>query len=245
METLGQSLLQNALLKKAFLKHQSAASIKSTQQLNIVDVISKPKPYRRKSYLLGFIEKKIFKKTDRQSLKKLLLAAKRFDLQNRQKGQRCGPLGTIALEILEYFINIIDYKTGRLEPAISTIMGKIRRSRDSVVRALKALQNHGFLNWVRRYSHNDKAEGPAFKQASNAYCLSLPEKCAHLVKQEAPICQHLSYQQQHNKNQQQAMFNTLSYEEKIALDFSDNPKLAQQLLKLANVFEKSKPSLNF
>ncbi|UXM96464.1 helix-turn-helix domain-containing protein (plasmid) [Bartonella sp. HY329] len=208
--------------------------------MSTIDEISKPKPFRRKSYLLGAIEKKIFKKTDRRSLKRLLLAAKRFDLQKRQKGQRCGPLGTIALEVLEYFINIIDYKTGRLEPAIATIMRKIRRSRDSVVRALKALQNHGFINWVRRYSHNDSADGPSLKQASNAYCLNLPEKCAHLVIDNAPLCQHLSDEQIARKHQQQAMFDALSYHEQIALDFNDNPKLAQQLLQFADSFKNSK-----
>ncbi|HRM75333.1 MAG TPA: helix-turn-helix domain-containing protein, partial [Paracoccus sp. (in: a-proteobacteria)] len=52
---------------------------------------------------------------------------------------------------MELFANLVDFRTGRLEPAIETLMRMLRRSRDAIVRALKALRSHGFLDWLRRY----------------------------------------------------------------------------------------------
>ena len=83
---------------------------------------------------------------------------------------------------MEFFVNLVDFRTGRLEPSIDTIMGKVRRSRDAVVRALKALRAHGFLDWLRRYEPTgNEGRGPQVQQASNAYRLSLPEKALRLL----------------------------------------------------------------
>jgi hypothetical protein len=88
-----------------------------------------------------------------------------------EKGERTGPLGSVAIEVLEFFVNLVDFRTGRLEPSLTTIMGKVRRSRDAVVRALKALRAHGFLDWLRRYEPTgrtkDRPPGAAGEQ-----CLS-------------------------------------------------------------------------
>lgn len=57
---------------------------------------------------------------------------------------------------------LVDFRTGRLEPAIETLMRMLRRSRDAIVRALKALRSHGFLDWLRRYvptGNEDAAPG--------------------------------------------------------------------------------------
>ncbi|MEK1850684.1 MAG: hypothetical protein AAAC48_02090 [Phyllobacterium sp.] len=54
----------------------------------------------------------------------MLSAAKRYELPERQKGERCGPLGSVATDVLEYFVKLIDFRTGRLEPSIETVMGK-------------------------------------------------------------------------------------------------------------------------
>ena len=102
-----------------------------------------PTPVRRDSYFKGRSEVRIWRPTNRQEVQKVLLAAKRYELAERQKGERTGPLGSVAIEVLEYFVNLVDFRTGRLEPSIDTIMGKVRRSRDAVVRALKALRTHG------------------------------------------------------------------------------------------------------
>ena len=141
-----------------------------------------PTPVRRRSHFKGRSEGRIWRPTNRQEVQKVLLAAKRYELAERQKGERTGPLGSVAIEVLEFFVNLVDFRTGRLEPSIDTIMGKVRRSRDAVVRALKALRAHGFLDWLRRYEPTgNEGRGPQVQQASNAYRLSLPEKALRLL----------------------------------------------------------------
>jgi hypothetical protein len=141
-----------------------------------------PTPVRRHSHFKGRSEGRIWRPTNRQEVQKVLLAAKRYELAERQKGERTGPLGSVAIEVLEFFVNLVDFRTGRLEPSLDTIMGKVRRSRDAVVRALKALRAHGFLDWLRRYEPTGReGSGPQVQQASNAYRLSLPEKALRLL----------------------------------------------------------------
>lgn len=141
-----------------------------------------PTPVRRHSHFKGRSEARIWRPTNRQEVQKVLLAAKRYELAERQKGERTGPLGSVAIEVLEFFVNLVDFRTGRLEPSLDTIMGKVRRSRDAVVRALKALRAHGFLDWLRRYEPTgNEGRGPQVQQASNAYRLSLPEKALRLL----------------------------------------------------------------
>ncbi|MBN9314155.1 MAG: replication protein RepA [Devosia sp.] len=61
-------------------------------------------------------------------------------------------------------------------------MGKLRRSRDAVHRALKALRQHGFLDWLRRYvPTGNEGRGVQVQQTSNAYRLSLPERARRLL----------------------------------------------------------------
>jgi hypothetical protein len=62
-------------------------------------------------------------------------------------------------------------------------MGKLKRSRAAVVRALAALREHGFLDWLRRYEPTALVDGPGprVRQVSNAYRLSLPTRAAKLL----------------------------------------------------------------
>lgn len=109
-------------------------------------------PVRRYSYQCGRCETVFWRKTSRQEVRRILLAAKRYELILRRRGRRCGPLGFVAIEVLEYLANLVDFRTGRLEPSIDTLMRRLKRSRDAIVRALKNLRTHGFLDWLRRYA---------------------------------------------------------------------------------------------
>ena len=169
------------------LAHERRATLRGSGQGNIGLVMPPPPercptPVRRHSHFKGRSEARIWRPTNRQEVQKVLLAAKRYELAERQKGERTGPLGSVAIEVLEFFVNLVDFRTGRLEPSLDTIMGKVRRSRDAVVRALKALRAHGFLDWLRRYEPTGReGSGPQVQQASNAYRLSLPEKALRLL----------------------------------------------------------------
>ncbi|NTG38695.1 helix-turn-helix domain-containing protein [Agrobacterium rhizogenes] len=141
-----------------------------------------PTPVRRQSRALGRCEAVFWRRTNREEVQRILLAAKRYERIERQPGSRSGPLGSVAIEVLEFFVNLVDYKTGRLEPSIDTLMLRLRRSRDAIVRALKSLRTHGFLDWLRRYEPTgNQGRGPQVQQASNAYRLSLPERAKRFL----------------------------------------------------------------
>ena len=78
-------------------------------------------------------------------------AARRYELAERRPGERSGPLGSVAIELVELLGNLVDFRSGRLEPSIDMLMRFLKRSRDAVVRALRNLRTHGFLDWLRRY----------------------------------------------------------------------------------------------
>ncbi len=138
-------------------------------------------PVRRQSRAAGR-EGMFWSRTDRQAVRRIVLAARRYELAGRQTGMKNGPLGFVALEVLELFANLVSFKTGRLDPSIETIMHKLKRSRDAIVRALQALRAHGFLDWLRRYvPTGNEGRGPQVQQTSNAYRLSLPERARRLL----------------------------------------------------------------
>jgi hypothetical protein len=139
-------------------------------------------PVRRHSRAAGRCEGVFWRRTDRQEVRRIVLAARRYELACKEPGARNGPLGGVAIELLELFANLVNFRTGRLDPSIETLMRHLRRSRDAIVRALKALRAHGFLDWLRRYvpTGND-GRGPQVQQTSNAYRLSLPARARQLL----------------------------------------------------------------
>lgn len=105
-----------------------------------------------------------------------LQTAEEYDRQMKKKGER-HPLGANALRVLKALLWLpgLDFKTGRLEPAIATIQELTGYARKTVVDAMRRLKDHGFLNWVRRTEKtgNEPGEGPRVKQATNAYFFDL------------------------------------------------------------------------
>lgn len=96
------------------------------------------------------------------------------DVERRKGGAR--PLGFAGIRVLETILGRrggipIDFKTGRLEPAIDTIARIARLSRTTVIRALARLREMKILDWVRRSQRtgNDGQFGPQREQVSNAY----------------------------------------------------------------------------
>src|SRR5690606_18490378 len=104
--------------------------------------------------------------------------------QRENAGVRNGVLGHIGLAVLEVlYQRYLDYKTGRLDPAIATIAEAIGHSYAAVHAALRRLRAAGFLHWVRRSEPVEDADGagPQVKQVSNAYALLLPKAMEHAV----------------------------------------------------------------
>ena len=136
----------------------------------------------RNSHRAGTCEGTFWRSTTRQEVQRIIRAAQRYELHGRNPGRRNGPLGSIALEILALFGNLVSFKTGRLDPSLDWIMDKLKRSRDAVVRALKALRDHGFLDWLRRFEPTpNEGRGPQVRQVSNAYRLFAPKRALALL----------------------------------------------------------------
>lgn len=156
---------------------QAAASIQDGGRTSDRAARRTHQPVRRKSHLAGKHDRQFWKPTSRKEVAQIVLAAKRYELGTREAGKRNGRLGFVAIEVLELFANMVSYRTGQLDPSIDTLMRKLRRSRDAIVRALRALRDHGFLDWLRRYvPTGNEGRGVQVKQTSNAYRLLLPQK---------------------------------------------------------------------
>lgn len=187
-------------------------------------------PVRRHSHKAGHCEGLFWRRTDRQTLRQIVTAARRYELVNRQPGERNGPLGSVALEVLDYLANRIDLHTGRLEPSLDYLMRQLRRSRDAIVRALSALRRHGFLDWLRRYVPiENEGRGPRVKQTSNAYRLSMPERARRLLGrfgQPAPLPDDFAHARQQRAAVIDAHRATLETEQRLLFD--DHP-FAEQL----------------
>ncbi len=187
-----------------------------------------PTPVRRRSHFKGRSEGQIWRPTTRKDVQAILKAAEIYNEAGlHEKGERSGPLGSVALDVLRLFVNLIDFRTGRLEPSITTIMDRLGRSRDTIVRALKNLRAHGFIDWLRRYEPTgNEGRGPQVQQASNAYRLSLPEKArqflGRLGKAPPPPVDH-GQDQRAWSEQIDAYRQALPLDERTQLDVGDTP----------------------
>lgn len=198
-------------------------------------------PVRRHSHTAGRCEGMFWRKTDRQEVSRIILAAKRYELTTRQPGARNGALGFVALEVLELFGNLIRYKTGRLDPSIDYLMQKLRRSRDAIVTALQALRRHGFLDWLRRYVPTGReGRGPQVQQTSNAYRLSLPARALRLLGrlgQPAPAPDDHTHAQEARAAELDAHMRTLSLSE-LPLFVIEDDDLAASLARLGKLVQE-------
>lgn len=193
-------------------------------------------PVRRQSRAAGRCEGVFWRRTNRQEVRQIVLAARRYELACREPGSRNGPLGSVAIEVLELFANLVDFRTGRLDPSIDTLMLKLRRSRDAIVRALKALRSHGFLDWLRRYvPTGNEGRGPQVQQTSNAYRLSLPARALQFLGRfgvaPPPPDDHVQAEVE-RVTELEAHRASLDIEERTLFDVGDNA-LGQALARLA------------
>ena len=224
------------------LAHERRAALRGSGQGTFSLVLPPPAercptPVRRHSHIRGRSEGRIWRPTTRKDVQAILKAAEIYNEAGlHEKGERSGPLGSVALDVLRLFVNLIDFRTGRLEPSITTIMDRLGRSRDTIVRALKNLRAHGFIDWLRRYEPTgNEGRGPQVQQTSNAYRLSLPEKARQFLgrfgKAPPPPADH-GQDQQAWSEAIDAYKTTLPLDERTQLDTGDSP-LGKALVMLA------------
>lgn len=201
-----------------------------------------PMSVRRDSHMRGRSEGLIWRPMTRKDVQAILKAAEIYNEAGlRQKGERSGPLGSVALDVLRLFVNLIDFRTGRLEPSIATIMDRLGRSRDTIVRALKNLRAHGFIDWLRRYERTgNDGRGPQVQQTSNAYRLSLPEKARQFLGRlgkAPPLPDDHSAAQEARAAELDAYRKALPLDEMALSEVGDTP-LGQALATLGRMVQK-------
>lgn len=205
---------------------------------------------RRNSRLKGTFENTFYrpigggnKRAARRVLGRILKTAKNYTRHHKAKGHRHGGLGHIAIEILEEFMRIIDYKTGRLDASYQYLSKRLKRSIDAISRGLKQLRAHGFLDWIRRFERTVDVNGRTISvQTSNAYRIMVPvraEKLFGLIYKPSP----LPLDEEHRKAELEAnrkrVLAELNYGEQEIFMFGETNPLGKALAKLGkHVTEK-------
>lgn len=186
-------------------------------------------PVRSRSRLAGCCESVFWRRTDRREVRRIVLAAEKYELQTKRDGRgagrKNGALGPVALEVMRLLAALVDYRSGRLDPSIDYLMAKTERSRAAIVRALHALRTHGFLDWLRRYVPTGaEGRGPQVQQTSNAYRLSLPARAARLLGRlmtPAPAPDDLTHAQELRAGELDAHRASLSMAQRPLFDIED------------------------
>ncbi|KQN16123.1 hypothetical protein [Sphingomonas sp. Leaf28] len=196
---------------------------------------------RRDSFLKGSCEARFWRPVSKRQMGPAMVAAEGYDRQHKQPGKRNGPLGHVGLEVLRALYRIVCHRSGRLEPSIDYLVGKLRRSRDAIVRALKALKDHGFLDWIRRTEPIFEAEGagPRIRQVSNAYRLCIPAFARVIVERiigPAPVPADAVQHFEQRRAEQAMMVAQLPLREAVGFSVS-NEALAVALARLADALE--------
>ncbi|TCP98164.1 hypothetical protein C8J46_105317 [Sphingomonas sp. PP-F2F-A104-K0414] len=194
-------------------------------------------PVRRSSFRAGEREPRYWRPFNKAERNARMRAAETYDQKHKIAGKRNGPLGAIGVDVLRELMRMIDFKTGRLEPAIATLATRLSRSRGAIVKALARLKDHGFLNWIRRFEpiKDPDTFGPQVKQVTNAYWFGLPKEAADMVRRmmgKGPMPDDEVTRRKANEEETAAMLATISAEDLAAFRAGDESPLAKALASL-------------
>lgn len=178
-----------------------------------------------------------------------LKAAEWYNERNKQPGDRQGPIGDVGLRLLRELYRIVDFKTGRLEPAIDTLCERVKRARSTVVKYLAKLKEHGFLDWVRRSEPtvNEGQAGPQIRQISNAYGFSLPRTAAAWVAKilgGGPTPDDELARREEDRRQVEAMLDQAGTDEVVDFVAGNEGELSEILKRIGHSLSKNSASLN-
>lgn len=210
----------------------------------------------RNSYTEGTIEDRVWRRIHDGTARggkrwtgALLKAARQFEYRSRRErrevepGSRNGKLGEVGLEVLSCLYEMVDFASGRLEPAIATIAKNIGRSYSAVHDALCRLRAAGFLHWMRRSKPVDNPEpgGPQVEQVPNAYALLIPEAAkdwmrALFRRQPLPACEE--DRRRADKQAFDAMFERMTTAERHWHTWSGDNLLGETLARIAATIDR-------
>lgn len=203
-------------------------------------------PVRRNSFNAGEREGRFWRPVDPKTKWARIRAAETYDRQQKEPGKRNGPLGHVALEIVREMYRIMDYRTGRLEPSIDFLMGKLHRSRAAICAALARLRDHGFIEWMRRTEPTgNEGWGPQVRQIANAYRLCVPKAAQKIVDfitgKKRPMPADDAHRREQEAVQDQEMLESLPMEERMEAIVGKNP-LAETLARIGRLIDDNASS---
>lgn len=217
-------------------------------------------PVWRNSYEEGQLEDRIWRPIARGKMRaaKRLLGARlkaarmmekktRFARKQLERGTKNGAIGPVSIEVLEYLYNIVDFTTGRLEPAVQSIADSIGRSYGAVHNALKSLRRHGFLHWIRRSRAADSKgqAGPQSVQIPSAYVLLFPARLQPLVDHimgKAPMPADEEWRRQQQTLAYEDMLARLSSPEFLKAVWDGDDALGETLRRIAELLDQERES---
>ncbi|HMO74594.1 MAG TPA: replication protein A [Sphingopyxis sp.] len=218
-------------------------------------------PVWRNSYYKGQIEDRIWRpfmggnvRGAKRRIGAILKSARELERRTRRERQRETPgvrnglVGQIGLAVLEVLYNrYLDYRTGRLDPAITTIAEAVGHSYAAVHAALRRLRSAGFLHWVRRSEPIEDAAGagPQVKQISNAYALLLPKPLERMVRHllgSAPLPDDADWAREQHAKDWQAMLDGMSSAEFHAATWAGDELAGETLARIAALLDKERES---
>jgi hypothetical protein len=138
----------------------------------------------------GPVEREFYAALSKAEFARILAAAERFDESARLPGQRNGPLGFAGLAILKALgFRFLNRVTGRLDPSIKTLAALVKRAGATINAGIKALRQHGFLDWLNRKepTGNEGNKGPQVRQVTNAYRITMPARFRDPLPDDAAL----------------------------------------------------------
>lgn len=142
-------------------------------------------PVRRGSRWTNHREK--WQRLSRKEGNLRMFALERYQVTTRKAGQRFGAEGTIsdgAVKMFKILVNMAVKNSGRIEPSVGWLATTLNVPLKVVHKWKAQLQEHGFLDWEKRYVETGRqgVRGPQVAQTSNAYITKLPQKALELVR---------------------------------------------------------------
>lgn len=228
---------------------------KTRTRLGRGDSFRTNQPVWRNSYYVGQIEDRLWKpfadgtvRGGKRLAGALLQAARTIERKTRQErkarepGKQRGVLGQVGVDVLEALLEIVDFMTGRLEPAIATLATRTGYSYSAVHAALKRLREQGFLHWVRRSKpvDNPVPGGPRVEQVANAYVLLVPAALKGLMAGlfgKSPLPSDDAWRRDERKRSVAEMLATLSPDEFMRATWTGDPLQGETLKRIASLME--------
>jgi len=123
-------------------------------------------------------------KLDRNDKARLMFMTRALSFQHRQPGQHIGPITRAHLDVLRSLLYDFHGPNGVCFPGYARIMMKAHVARDTIARALRALESLGVIVVINRLTH--RRIDRKLVRTSNAYVFRLWWRRADPPKSENP-----------------------------------------------------------